>query len=157
LVLREAPVREVLSLLARSAGLNVAFTDGAGAAPAAGAEQQGAAPPGAQRTISLDVEDESVQDLFNYVLQISGLQANRVGRTILVGAQLPLEARNLVSRTLRLNQIDVARASGFLISQGAEEQRISTQDQITVAGEGAAAIRTVNRVTTVERLTKIVV
>ncbi len=148
LVLREAPVREVLSLLARSAGLNVAFTgDGAatGGAP-------GAAPAGAQRTISLDLENESVQDVFNYVLQISGLQANRVGRTILVGAQLPEGARNIIARSLRLNQVSVDQAVGFLVSQGAEQQQITTQNQITVVGEGVAAIRTQNTTTTVQRI-----
>jgi type IV pilus assembly protein PilQ len=148
LVLREAPVREVLSLLARSAGLNVAFTgDGAtaGGAP-------GAAAAAAQKTISLDLENESVQDVFNYVLQISGLQANRVGRTILVGAQLPEGARNIIGRTLRLNQVSVDQAVGFLISQGAEQQQITTQNQISVVGEGVAAIRTQNTTTTVQRV-----
>src|ERR671933_1444643 len=148
LVLREAPVREVLSLLARSAGLNVAFTgDGAAAGGA-----PGAAAAAAQKTISLDLENESVQDVFNYVLQISGLQANRVGRTILVGAQLPEGARNIIGRTLRLNQVSVDQAVGFLISQGAEQQQITTQNQISVVGEGVAAIRTQNTTTTVQRV-----
>jgi type IV pilus assembly protein PilQ len=149
LVLREAPVREVLSLLARSAGLNVAFT-GDGATPAGGAP--GAAAAGAQKTISLDLENESVQDVFNYVLQISGLQANRVGRTILVGTQLPEGARNIIGRTLRLNQVSVDQAVGFLVSQGAEQQQITTQNQISVVGEGVAAIRTQNTTTTVQRI-----
>ncbi len=82
LVLRDAPVREVLALLARAAGLNLAFTT----ATPPGA-QQGQADPAAAGgdegpRISLDIENESVQDVFNYVLQISGLQANRNGRTI---------------------------------------------------------------------------
>jgi type IV pilus assembly protein PilQ len=150
LVLREAPVREVLALLARSAGLNVAFTGGA-------AGQAGLPPgvPGAggpQQTISLDLENESVQDVFNYVLQISGLQANRVGRTILVGTQLPDTARSLVSRTLRLNQVLVGQAVGFLISQGAEQQQITTQTTLTVVGEGAAAQRIQNTTTSVQRI-----
>jgi type IV pilus assembly protein PilQ len=145
LVLRDAPVREVLALLGRAAGLNVAFTGG-GAAP-------GGAPAGAEQTISLDLENESVQNAFNYVLQISGLQANRVGSTILVGSQLPQEARNLISRTLRLNQVGAADAVGFLIGQGAEQQQINTQRTLTVVGEGAAAQRIENTQTTVQRLT----
>jgi type IV pilus assembly protein PilQ len=149
LVLREAPVREVLALLARSAGLNVAFTGG-------GAAAQPGAPPGipgaTQQTISLDLENESVQDVFNYVLQISGLQANRVGRTILVGSQLPDTARNIVSRTLRLNQALVGQAVGFLISQGAEQQQITTQTTLTVVGEGAAAQRIQNTTTQVQKI-----
>jgi type IV pilus assembly protein PilQ len=149
LVLREAPVREVLALLGRAAGLNVAFTGG-GAAPGGGAP--GGAPAGADQTISLDLENESVQNAFNYVLQISGLQANRVGSTILVGSQLPQEARNLISRTLRLNQVGAADAVGFLIGQGAEQQQINTQRTLTVVGEGAAAQRIENTQTTVQRL-----
>jgi len=149
LVLREAPVREVLALLGRAAGLNVAFTGG-GAAPGGGAP--GGAPAGADQTISLDLENESVQNAFNYVLQISGLQANRVGSTILVGSQLPQEARNLISRTLRLNQVGAADAVGFLVGQGAEQQQINTQRTLTVVGEGAAAQRIENTQTTVQRL-----
>ncbi len=151
LVLREAPVREVLSLLARSAGLNIAYIGDGGAAAGGGGAP--AAPGGAQRTISLDLENEPVQNVFNYVLQISGLQANRVGNTILVGTQLPDTARNLVSRTLRLNQTLVGQAVGFLISQGAEQQQVGTQTTITVVGEGAAAQRIQNTTTTVQRIT----
>jgi len=150
LVLREAPVREVLALLARSAGLNLAFTDGGGS-------PQPGSPPGAtagaQQTISLDLENEPVQDVFNYVLQLSGLQANRVGRTIFVGSRLPDAARNLVARTLRLNQVPVGQAVGFLISQGAEQQQITTQTTLTVVGEGAAAQRIQNTQTQVTRIT----
>ncbi len=151
LVLRDAPVREVLALLGRAAGLNVAFTGG-GAAPGGGGAP-GGAPAGAEQTISLDLENESVQNAFNYVLQISGLQANRVGSTILVGSQLPQEARNLISRTLRLNQVGAGDAVGFLVGQGAEQQQINTQRTLTVVGEGAAAQRIENTQTTVQRLT----
>ncbi|AFZ20339.1 AMIN domain-containing protein [Allocoleopsis franciscana] len=150
LVLREAPVREVLALLARSAGLNLAFTDGGGT-PQSGAP--GGAAGGAQQTISLDLENEPVQDVFNYVLQLSGLQANRVGRTIFVGSRLPDTARNLVARTLRLNQVPVGQAVGFLISQGAEQQQITTQTTLTVVGEGAAAQRIQNTQTQVSKIT----
>jgi type IV pilus assembly protein PilQ len=99
LLLREAPVREVLTLLARAAGMNVAFAEpgGGGDANAAGA--------GSGQTISLDIENESVQDVFNYVLRVTGLQANRSGRTIFVGKTLPPDAQNRIVRTFRLNQM----------------------------------------------------
>ncbi|NES17402.1 MAG: AMIN domain-containing protein [Symploca sp. SIO3E6] len=137
LALREAPVREVLSLLARSAGLNIAFIDGEGG----GNAQPGGAQPGstAQQKITLDLENEPVQDVFNYVLQISGMQANRRGRTIFVGAKLPVAARNLVTRTLRLNQVNSISAANFLTAQGAETQIPFEQVQIQTVGEGAAA------------------
>jgi type IV pilus assembly protein PilQ len=99
LLLREAPVREVLTLLARAAGMNVAFAEpgGGGDPSAAGA--------GSGQTISLDIENESVQDVFNYVLRVTGLQANRSGRTIFVGKTLPPDAQNRIVRTFRLNQV----------------------------------------------------
>jgi type IV pilus assembly protein PilQ len=140
LSLREAPVREVLALLARSAGLNLAFTGAGGEGEAA------------QETISLDLENEPVQDVFNYVLQLSGLQANRRGRTIFVGSQLPQAARNLISRTLRLNQVSAASASAFLSAQGAETQRIVENVQIQTIGEGGAARTVETRQTNIQPL-----
>ena len=154
LVLRDAPVREVLSLLARAAGMNLAYSEGAAAA--------GGAPgaPGASTsggpTISLDIENESVQDVFNYVLRIAcvpsgasggggsgpacaSMEANRVGRTIFVGSSLPDDARNVISRTIRLNQTTTEAASNFLTTQGAETQLPITQVSVQTVGEGAAA------------------
>ncbi|HEY9648494.1 MAG TPA: secretin and TonB N-terminal domain-containing protein [Chroococcidiopsis sp.] len=115
LVLREAPVREVLSLLARAAGLNLAYDDSA--APSATPTDSTTA---TEPTISLDIENEPVQNVFNYVLQLSGLQANRRGTTIFVSRQLPNAARNLTIRSLRLNQVTVGVALNFLVGMGAE-------------------------------------
>lgn len=117
LVLRDAPVRDVLALLARAAGLNIAYAAG---------EEEGE--DGVK--ISLDIEDESVQDVFNYVLRLSGLQANRVGNTIFVGSDLPKEARNVIVRTFRLNQISARAAAGLLASLGAESATAVTR-QVT--------------------------
>ncbi|NEQ38579.1 MAG: AMIN domain-containing protein [Okeania sp. SIO3I5] len=114
LVLRDAPVRDVLALLARAAGLNVAFSSGEET------EEGG-------QTISLDIENEPVQDVFNYVLRLSGLQANRVGNTIFVGQELPAPARNVVVRSFRLNQVPVQEAAGFLVSLGAESAIVTSQ------------------------------
>ena len=119
LVLREATAREALSLLARAAGLNLAFTE-------AGADGEDAA----NARITLDIEDEPVQNVFNYVLQISGLEANRVGRTIFVGPRLPQAARNVSIRSVRLNQVDVATAINFLVFMGAESA-FTDQQEIT--------------------------
>ena len=117
LVLRQAPAREVLAVLARYAGLNLVFTDGV-----QGAEGQTAGEP----TVSLDLENESVQEVFNSVLLVSGLRANRRGRTIFVGSNLPQEARSLISRTIRLNQASVIGAGTVLATQGANFQRVIT-------------------------------
>jgi type IV pilus assembly protein PilQ len=141
LVLRDAPVRDVLALLARAAGLNIAFTGGA--APGAPGQPAAPAAPGAAGDdgpkISLDIENESVQDVFNYVLRISGLQANRVGRTIFVGTSLPIDSRNIIVRTLRLNQVRSTDAANFLSAQGAETQLPITRVTIQTVGQGNAA------------------
>ena len=142
LVLRDAPVRDVLALLARAAGLNIAFTGG-GAAPGQPGQAAPAAPGAAGADegpkISLDIENESVQDVFNYVLRISGLQANRVGRTIFVGSNLPLDSRNIIIRTLRLNQVRSTDAANFLSAQGAETQLPITRVTIQTVGQGNSA------------------
>nr|WP_230968287.1 type IV pilus secretin family protein [Nostoc sp. WHI] len=122
LVLRDAPVREVLSLLARAAGLNLAYVGG---------EQSGAdKAPAVSQTISLDIENEPVQDVFNYVLRLSGLEANRSGRTVFVGGKLPNATRDLVMRSLRLNQVTVGTALNFLVGLGAESA-VSRERQVT--------------------------
>lgn len=145
LLLREAPVREVLSLLARAAGMNVVFVGPQGGAPGQQAAGQQAGTPGQpgaaslDATISLDIENEPIQDVFNYVLRITGLEANRNGRTIFVGSRLPDVARNVVVRSLRLNQVPVTTAANFLTAQGAETQLPIERVQIQTIGEGAAA------------------
>ena len=117
LVLRDAPVREVLSLLARSANLNVVY---AGGEEASGDEETGP-------TISLDLENQPVQEVFNSVLLVSGLDANRRGNIVYVGEQLPATARNLVSRTIRLNQVTAENAALYLASQGATGKRLTNE------------------------------
>ncbi|MDZ8225013.1 MULTISPECIES: AMIN domain-containing protein [unclassified Nostoc] len=121
LVLRDAPVREVLSLLARAANLNLAYVEG---------QQAGAAAQATSQTISLDIENEPVQDVFNYVLRLSGLEANRSNRTVFVGAKLPNATRDMVMRSLRLNQVSVGVAINFLVGLGAESA-ISRERQVT--------------------------
>jgi len=117
ILLREASAREVLMTLANYAGYNVVFTSAQGEANAT------------SQTVSLEFTNESVENIFNAVLLISGLQANRQGKTIFVGAQLPQGARNLISRTLRLNQVKAVNAAIFLATQGAEYQRLVTQTE----------------------------
>ncbi|WRH66379.1 MAG: AMIN domain-containing protein [Planktothrix sp. GU0601_MAG3] len=122
LVLRDAPVSDVLALLARTAGLNLAISNlikdsASGDFRAPNDEKEENQILG--RKISLDIENESVEDVFNYVLRLSGLQANRVGNTIFVGVKLPTAASDVVVRSLRLNQVPASTAAGFLSSQGA--------------------------------------
>ncbi|MBP0016801.1 MAG: general secretion pathway protein GspD [Cyanobacteria bacterium SBLK] len=116
IVLQEAPAREVLSLLARSADLNLIFAD-----DGAGGDSEGG-----ERRISLDLQDEPVQDVFNYVIQATGLEATRKGRTIFVGTQLPITAKDVISRTFRVNQVSATEAAAFLTTLGAELQQQTT-------------------------------
>ncbi|MBE9101485.1 AMIN domain-containing protein [Vacuolonema iberomarrocanum] len=150
LVLRDAPVRDVLSLLGRAAGLNVAFLTGTGEEGEDGADTE--------PRISLDIENEPVQNVFNYVLRISGLEASLDGRTIFVGDNLPNESSNLLMRTIRLNQVDVGTALNFLVALGAEtavsrERLITSVNAVPVAegADGGTAV-TETQTTTEDRI-----
>lgn len=139
LVLRDAPVREVLSLLARAANMNLAYSSGSADEKGAGATAGAEGPK-----ISLDIQNEPVQDVFNYVLRLSGLEANRSGRTIFVGSKLPNSSRDTVMRNLRLNQVTVGVALNFLVGLGAEsavsrERQVTSVNAVPV-GSGVASI-----------------
>ncbi len=82
--------------------------------------------------------------MFNYVLRLSGLEANRSGRTVFVGPRLPNSTRDVVMRNLRLNQVTVGIALNFLVSLGAEsavnrERQVTNVSAVPVAA-GAAPI-----------------
>ncbi|MGG6294269.1 AMIN domain-containing protein [Leptolyngbya sp. AN02str] len=160
LVLRNAPVRDVLSLLGRAAGINVAYI---GDAPPADPQATQSGTPDANRPqdirISLDIENEPVQNVFNYVLRIAGLEANLTGRTVFVGPRLPNSARNLVVRTLRLNQVTLGPALNFLVGLGAEtavsrERLVTSVNAVGVqAAEGTSTSPiTQTQTTTEERI-----
>jgi len=139
LSLQATPAFVVLSNIARAAGLSVY--------PVPNTVGPGTAPPGdgINTLITLDVENQSVQDVFNDVLRISGLQASRIGDRIFVGARLPINLQNLVTRSLRLNQISVGDATAYLISLGAErvvnrQRPIPGVQAATAIGPGGTAI-----------------
>lgn len=145
LVLRDASVQEVLTLLARVAGLNLAFSTES--------QGEGEAEASVGATITLDVENEPVQDVFNNILRVTGLEANRVGRTIFVGKKLPIAASQIVTRTLRLNQVPVETAAAFLAIQGAFSQRVVTKTTRTTQGEGVERVVREETETAIEPLT----
>lgn len=92
LVLRDAPAREVLTLMARRAGLNVIFGDDVGG-----------------KTVSVDLQGESLEQAFNLILRLTGLKAQKVDRTMVIGASLPQDLLQNAVRTYRLNQANVAQ------------------------------------------------
>ena len=146
LVLRHAPARDVLALLARAAGLNLAFTS---------ADSEGASGDGEGPRITLDIENEPVQDVFNHVLRLSDLKASRIGRTIFVGPELPGSARNIVSRSLRMNQVPADAAAAFLASLGAEATQVltsvETEETTTTGGvEEGTEVTATRTLTTTE-------
>ena len=87
-----------------------------------------------------DFRNEPIQNVFNYVLQLSGLEANRIGSTIFVGSRkLPDSVqRNESSVPSRLNQVNATVASNFLATQGAESQVATTRVDLTTVGTGSA-------------------
>ncbi|MBC6452166.1 MAG: AMIN domain-containing protein [Hormoscilla sp. SP5CHS1] len=135
LELRDAPVKEVLALLAREAGLNLAFSTEDEESQAQGSEEASKG-----QTITMYVENESVQDVFNNILRVTGLEANRIGRTIFVGTKLPIAASQIVTRTLRLNQVPVGSAAAFLAIQGSSSQQVITETIRTAEGEGVERV-----------------
>jgi type IV pilus assembly protein PilQ len=150
LVFKDTPVREALSVVARLAGVNVAY---AAAGNTTNAQEVG------ELTINLDIENESLENVFNYILQLSGLEANRVGNTVFVGVNLPNAARDMVIRTIRVNQITARDAGFYLASLGAETAIQDTRDQtqtIAIPIPGTDQFRqetTTNRTAVIESLT----
>ncbi|MFN3926948.1 MAG: type II secretory pathway, component HofQ [Pseudanabaenaceae cyanobacterium] len=125
-----APVQAVLAAIARQAGLNIYFVP----------PNDAVAIP-----ITVDIKNVSAQQAFNDVLRIAKLQASRIGDRIFVGASLPINLQNIVTRSLRLNQITVGEASAFLISLGAErvvnrQRPIPGVQAATAIGPGGTAV-----------------
>lgn len=104
--------REILRQIAFAANLNIVDTDNVAA--------DGKATTTPDKIISVRFRNEPIQNVFNNVLQLSGLEASRSGNTIFVSMKLPESAKETVVRSLRLNQITATAASNFLATQGAE-------------------------------------
>jgi type IV pilus assembly protein PilQ len=140
ITLRNAPAIEVLTLIGRVAGLSVVS---ASAAPATGAAPEAGAASISQ-PVSLTIENETAQDVFNNVLRITGLEANRIGNTIFVATKLPVTLKNLVTKSYRLNQISAGEASAYLTGLGASRvvnrQRAIPGVQTATIGTAATAI-----------------
>ena len=138
IVLRDASVREALSMLSRLANLDIVFVK---TSTSTGTSENSSAIDIEQIRTSLDIKDKPLQEVFNDVIRATGLQAYREGNTIFVGIKLPNEARGLISRSLRLNQVTTTAALNFLVALGAESaisrDRTITNVQAVPVGGGA--------------------
>ncbi|WP_218082664.1 secretin N-terminal domain-containing protein [Anthocerotibacter panamensis] len=105
LVLKDAPVREVLTLMARRAGLNAIFSSDV-----------------TGKQVSVDVQGESLEQTFNLILRLAGLKAQKVDRTVVVGQTLPQDILQTQVRTFRLNQANVAQVVPQIQSLAAQLQ-----------------------------------
>jgi type IV pilus assembly protein PilQ len=142
LVLKDAPIREVLEILVQTSGLNLAYMatnpDDKNNATATGTA------PKAEAKITLNLRNEPVQSAFNYVLKISGYEAVRVGKTIFVGPKLPDSIQENVVRTLRVNQVSAPAAAAFLAAQGAEArlpQETTTSESLKIGEVNQTSIK----------------
>ncbi|ANV83392.1 hypothetical protein AWQ21_02760 [Picosynechococcus sp. PCC 7003] len=97
LVLKQAPAEDVMALLARTAGINLVVSGDI-----------------SDRSVSLDIENEPVQKVFDYVLMLSDLKAVMKDRTVFIGKDLPSAVIPRITRTLRLNQANVFQAQCYL-------------------------------------------
>ncbi|ELS33563.1 MULTISPECIES: secretin N-terminal domain-containing protein [Pseudanabaena] len=142
ITLREAPAIEVLNLIGRVAGLSVVSAEAAASTTGATATTASSG-GGLKQPVSLSIENETAQDVFNNVLRITGLDANRIGNTIFVATKLPVTLKNLVTKNYRLNQITVGEASAYLIGLGASRivnrQRPIPGAQTATVGTASAA------------------
>lgn len=131
MVLKNSPAREVLESLARSANLNLAYSN------VADATADGK--PKADSTVTINLRNEPVQNAFNYVLQLSGLEATRIGNTVFVGSKLPDSIQETIVRTLRMNQVSAESAASFLATQGAEARLTTFTEKVETVSSGAAS------------------
>lgn len=137
ITLRNAPAIEVLTLIGRVAGLSVVSADVTGTTATSTTAANPATAGGINKPVSLDIENEPAQDVFNNVLRITGLQANRIGNTIFVATNLPVTLKNIVTKSYRLNQITTGEASAYLLGLGAS--RVVNR-QRPIPGAQAAAV-----------------
>ncbi len=147
LVLSNANVSDVLAMLARAARTNLVFqasasnpsaTPSGSSTPGTGTSPAPAATAPISQKVSLDLANVSIEEAFNSIVSISGLQATRMGNTILVGENLPSSAVKLVSRTVRLNQAKATTASNYLNLQGAAVSTITVPRQFVPSGSGTS-------------------
>ncbi|MBV5259679.1 AMIN domain-containing protein [Synechococcus moorigangaii CMS01] len=130
LVLKEAPIEDVMSLLARASNLNIIVGNDVKTVA------EGQTPP----TVTLDMENAPVQDVFNYVLMLGDLNAVRNGNTIFVGRNLPFAIAPRITRSFRLNQATPEEARCFLITGDSTVSETINEERTTETAESAFSL-----------------
>lgn len=140
LVLKSAPVEDVLSVLAMTVGLNTVFV-----------ERSEGDSKAATTTVSMEIKNETVENVFNYILQVSNLQASRIGNTILIGKELPITAKGLVVKTVRLNQIKASLPEVRINTTTNSASSISSGGGSVGAGQTNVTTSQLSRTTSLQR------
>lgn len=162
LTARAASARDLLFSLAQIGGYGFAYQEqasasgpaaAAGSAPSAaptpGACGQAPPPPALQMAqggqgsglvfvpcpVTVQFRNEPYERAFNFVLAMAGLQAQKLGNTILVGPHaLSQSIGNQLSKVYRLNQVSANGASQYLASLGAVINVPNVTTQTTSSG-----------------------
>jgi type IV pilus assembly protein PilQ len=147
LVLKSAPAEDVLSVLAMTVGLNTLFVESSETTTSGASATASKTPV----TVSMEIKNETIENVFNYVLQVANLEANRVGNTILIGKNLPNSAKGLVIKTVRLNQIKANLPEVRISSTSNSASSISSGGGSIGAGQSNITTSQLSRTTTVQR------
>lgn len=147
LVLRDAPLDEVLKILARAAGASVMFDYGK---VEEGAET--AKPSVLKRPITIDLQNEPVQDVFNNLIKLNRLEAHLKDKTLFIGENLPYAATGAVTKTIRVNQARAVTLAAQLALMGATVQEV-VEILERVENENGVLIRTISAGRSIKPLT----
>ncbi|MCA1903813.1 MAG: secretin and TonB N-terminal domain-containing protein [Cyanobacteria bacterium KgW148] len=146
LVLKSAPAEDVLSVLAMTVGLNTLFVEKQEATSTTTTQNRQSS-----TTVSMEIKNETVENVFNYVLQVTNLEAARVGNTILIGKSLPNSAKGLVVKTVRLNQIKANLPEVRISSTANSASSISSGGGSVGAGQSNITTSQLSRTSTFQR------
>ena len=144
LTVRDAKASDVLMALARTGGYNFALVGDPGGDAAGNGAAQGSA---SAATVTVDLQNASLEDAVNMVLLSSGLQGRLQNNTLMVGRDLvgrTLEPQ--LSKVIRLNQVDASGAASFLANLGATmsvTESVTTravEDPAATASPGTATL-----------------
>ncbi len=141
LTLKNAPAKDALMALAQIGGYGFVYvdSDGSAAAPAVGANAQGAAGP-SSRLVTISFRNETYARTLNSVLLASGLQGRVDGNLIMAGPSIAGRSfAPQLSKVYRLNQVSPNSAADYLANLGATVSKTNTITTSVTQGVAQAA------------------